>query len=285
VAMWFLLATAAADRFFVPALAPAPQTAPLQQANQPLAPAYMRGPAYARSPRARVAPVVALDIPTLDFLPDVTGWLPQVATVITVGFFLSPAPAAIKVWKKEAPLDAINFDSVLFIWLNCTCWLIYANLLPLPEAIAVNFGGWCCATAYLIVWFTCAADKRAEVQDKLKGGAVLLGTSAVLGGVRVDVLGYLVTLVNISMFGAPLLEIQTVLKEKSSKGLPLPTISTGLLCSSMWTVVGLQLGNLPLAAPNGIGAVLNLAQLGLIAAFPAGESSDADAGLELSDKQ
>jgi uncharacterized protein with PQ loop repeat len=183
-------------------------------------------------------------------------------------------PAAIKVWKKEADIDAINFDSVLFIWLNCTCWLVYANLLPLPEAIAVNFGGWCCATVYLIIWFACAADQRGAVADKVKAGGVLLGTAALTGAVRVDILGYLVTLVNISMFGAPLLEIQTVLKERSSKGLPLPTCATGLACSAMWTVVGVQLGNLPLAAPNGIGAVLNLAQLGLIAAFPSDSPSE-----------
>jgi solute carrier family 50 protein (sugar transporter) len=262
----FLLATASA-RFFVPFLAPVPQPVYQELAREPalqpvVQPAWRSGlqPTLQRSQfPARASPVVATEV--LD-------WLPTLATVITVGFFLSPAPAAIKVWKKEADLDAINFDSVLFIWLNCTCWLVYANLLPLPEAIAVNFGGWLCATAYLIVWFTCAADQRAVVSDKVKAGALLVGTAAATGVVRVDILGYLVTAVNISMFGAPLLEIKSVLKERSSKALPLPTVATGLFCSSMWTVVGLQLGNLPLAAPNGIGAALNLLQMALIAVFP-----------------
>lgn len=271
-----LLALPSSARFFVPALAPAPRpdTRPASRPGLVIQDARPDFRSVLQPPRVqRAAPIVAM---------DVTDWLPQVATVITVGFFLSPMPAAIRVWKGEASLDAINFDSVLFIWLNCTCWLVYANLLPLPEAIAVNFGGWLCATVYLFVWFACAADEREAVSDKVKAGALLVGTSAIMGGVRVDILGYLVTLVNISMFGAPLLQIQSVLRERSSKGLPLPTCATGLLCSSMWTVVGVQLANPPLAVPNGIGAVLNLLQLALIAVFPR-ESPSQD--LELSQKE
>ena len=196
-------------------------------------------------------------------------WLTYTATAITVGFFLSPLPAVRGVWKGTVNFDAINIDSMLLMWLNCICWLVYAVMLPLPAGIPVNAVGLTLVTTYVFIWFARAIGaRRAAAWRKVRGAAAMVLGSVAIGRWNIDLLGSVVTVVNITMFGAPLLQIQVVLQERSSRSLPLSTCVVGALCSSTWTLLGMHLQNRPMIIPNVIGTALNLVQVGLCVVFP-----------------
>ena len=163
----------------------------------------------------------------------------------------------------------LNFESMLFMWLNCCCWLIYAAMLPLPPAVPVNAVGMALTTVYLYIWFGRATGTpRSAAGRKVWLSALFLLACFGMGLWNVGILGTTVMLVNISMFGAPLLQLRTVLRERSSKAIALPTCVVGGICSCLWASIGLHFHNRPMFLPNAIGIVLNAVQVFLCLVFP-----------------
>lgn len=72
----------------------------------------------------------------------------------------------------------------------------------------------------------------------------------------------------IFFYGAPLSKIATVLSEKSSKSIHVPTMICSLLNGSLWLVYGVAVHDFYIAVPNGFGAALGVVQLLLCIFFP-----------------
>lgn len=84
------------------------------------------------------------------------------------------------------------------------------------------------------------------------------------------VVGYVVNLNLVFFYGAPLSTIYTVLQQKTSISIHIPTLITNTLNATFWTAYGVTAAiNDPfIYVPNGVGAVLGLVQIFLLLLFP-----------------
>lgn len=80
----------------------------------------------------------------------------------------------------------------------------------------------------------------------------------------------------IFFYGAPLSKIATVLTDKSSKSIHVPTMVCSLINGSLWFVYGVAVRDFYIAVPNGFGAALGVLQLVLCLAFPRHKSKRLD---------
>ena len=73
-------------------------------------------------------------------------------------------------------------------------------------------------------------------------------------------------------YAAPLSTIYTVLREKDSSSIHVPTMLTNTLNGLFWTAYGIAVFNLFIAIPNGLGAFFGGVQIFLCVIFPRGRS-------------
>ena len=103
----------------------------------------------------------------------------------------------------------------------------------------------------------------ATVVTTVAGAALTLdkSTAATTIGIIGDVLV-------VSMFGGPLVAIRTVLKEKSTRALPLPFTLASFTDTGLWTLYGTTVLMDPfIILPNSLGFFSSIIQLGLHARF------------------
>jgi solute carrier family 50 protein (sugar transporter) len=82
------------------------------------------------------------------------------------------------------------------------------------------------------------------------------------------IVGVLVNLNLVFFYGAPLSTIWTVLRDRNSISIHLPTMITNTLNGSFWTAYGLAVLDPFIYVPNALGAVLGVVQIVLILVFP-----------------
>jgi hypothetical protein len=82
------------------------------------------------------------------------------------------------------------------------------------------------------------------------------------------IIGYCVNVNLFFFYGAPLLSIVKVLKERNSASIHLETMITNTLNSSFWTAYGFAILDGFIFIPNGIGAILGIVQIVLVAILP-----------------
>ena len=79
------------------------------------------------------------------------------------------------------------------------------------------------------------------------------------------------SLVNVNLvffYGAPLSTIYTVLRQKNSSSIHIPTMATNTLNGVFWTAYGFAIFNLFIAIPNGLGTLFGVVQIFLCIIFP-----------------
>ena len=72
----------------------------------------------------------------------------------------------------------------------------------------------------------------------------------------------------IFFYGAPLSTFYTVLKERNSSSIHVPTMITNTLNGTFWSIYGFAVSDMFVAIPNGIGALFGVLQVVLIVLFP-----------------
>lgn len=90
---------------------------------------------------------------------------------------------------------------------------------------------------------------------------------------KVLMVGIVTNCILIFFYGAPLSTIFTVLKEKHTASIHIPTMMLNTLNSSFWCAYGIAIGDFFLAAPNGLGAMFGGIQIFLYVTFPRTPSS------------
>eukprot|EP00980_Cylindrotheca_fusiformis_P017532 scaffold5498_cov86-Cylindrotheca_fusiformis.AAC.6 len=113
--------------------------------------------------------------------------------------------------------------------------------------------------ALAIVW-TIAGSIVALARDEL----ILSKEAAQL------IVGVLTNMILIFFYAAPLSSIQTVLQDRNTVSLHVPTMMLNTLNSTFWMVYGLAVGDYFIILPNGLGASLGAFQIVLCLIFPRG---------------
>jgi len=215
---------------------------------------------------------------------DVVGWI---ANVFTLFFFLSPVPTCKRIVQKK---DAEFFSPVPYFTaiFNCSLWVFYClittdeNLLP---NITINLTGAVLESMYIVV-FLLYSRNRSTVLLQLVcvacgiGLVILLTFTVVPAGTggwggfkwgddhtRSSAVGAFTDILNIAMYGSPLVVMARVVATKSVEYMPLPVSVMVFICSSLWAAQGFMLSNQTIYIPNVLGVLLGAAQLVLYSMY------------------
>lgn len=129
-----------------------------------------------------------------------------------------------------------------------------------------------------LVWDVAALNTRAPVAHKTIILVLTVAWTAILSvvcwgrsfpaNVNEFVVGIAVNLNLVFFYGAPLSTIFTVLSERSSATIHIPTTITMFLNGSFWAIFGFAVLDWFIAIPNLLGALLGAVQIFLCLAFP-----------------
>lgn len=218
-------------------------------------------------------------------IADVFGYA---AMAITVVYFLSPVPTCAKIIKAR---DAQLFSPVTYIVMlfNTLLWVYFAEITmavtsqDLTPNLLVNATGAVLSGTYVTV-FLAFARHRLRVLWQVSGAAAFVGGLILFFELAVprlrwdfhwgsgmplkpSICGLVTDVINVVMYGSPLVVLRMVIRTKSVKYMPLPVSLFTFLASSLWAAQGVLLGNLTVLLPNVLGVALGIVQLALYAVF------------------
>jgi uncharacterized protein with PQ loop repeat len=220
--------------------------------------------------------------------------LSVVATIVTVGMFLSnsvPLRAvwATRQWGSQRP------SGIYGVLLGTTWWSAYGLIIAQPAVIFCNVFGFVVG-AFGAVTFAKFGQTPLDTAWVIRTAAAIVGgtlvsIAAIRSGFLVqappiqrEVLGLCAALSSVLMFGAPLAGAAEIIRLKDASRLSPLVLGMSLAVCLLWTLFGVMLGDPMIAVPNGGGAVVTLMQCALLCWYPrhatAGASSDDEGATE-----
>ncbi|CAG9467777.1 unnamed protein product [Pedinophyceae sp. YPF-701] len=206
---------------------------------------------------------------------------PSMGATLAAIMFLSPLKAVLRV-RREASLGDLNplpFAAIVF---NCSAWIGYSIVQRDWYIWTCNVWGLSLGMFYTLSGYKLAGGRlslRLPTQGLIEGimvslGAViaLLAWLSVKAGMNDDhrqlLWGFAANAILLVYYSAPLSTVAQVIKTRNAASLYWPLSLTNGLNGLMWTAYGVSLQDYFIWIPNGIGVVLSLFQLLLIAVFP-----------------
>ncbi|KAI4343576.1 hypothetical protein L6164_010910 [Bauhinia variegata] len=190
--------------------------------------------------------------------------------VISFMVFLAPMPTFYQVYKKKCTEGFQSLPYIVALF-SCMLWIYYA--LVKKEAslllITINSFGIVIETIYLGIFLFYAPNKARLSTIKLLlllnvfgFGAMLLSTLYLTKGAkRLNVIGWICLVFNISVFAAPLGILRRVIKTKSVEYVPLSLSFFLTVNAVMWFFYGLFLKDYYIALPNTLGFLFGIVQM------------------------
>lgn len=196
--------------------------------------------------------------------------------VLSVGVFLSPIDVMQRILKDKGigKLPLLPYSAMM---VNGALWSAYGLLKNSPPIWAPNVVGFICGLLYTSIFVANTPSDAdwlpGKVTDHFLGAGALISAALAIfllapKALATNVLGIAAQIICVIMFGGPLVAVGTILKEKSTRSLPLGfTLLTFANCGS-WLYYGLLYLNDPyIYIPNFLGFALAIGQLALFARF------------------
>jgi len=165
---------------------------------------------------------------------------------------------------------------------NCLLWLLYGLAKQDIRIWGTNAFGLCCATLYCIVHMQYSPRLPPTVRN---GYIMTLGGIAFVYLSPLDhatVFGNTAVLFSVLMFGSPLAALQTVLKTKSARSIPLPFTLATLLNCILWSIVGwMDMKDANIYLPNLLGLAFGIAQVVLKLMYKDGKRAGMEDKIDL----
>lgn len=233
-------------------------------------------------------------------LGSVFGWL---GTVFTLVYFLSPVPTCMNVVKSKSVQEFSAFPYAMGVF-NCSCWVYYcvvtmeASSKDLTPNMVVNGVGALMFLCYVSIFLVYAGSRLTSIL-RLVLTAILVealligfcegvvpslhkgfhwGTSP---SMKSSVSGLTCVVINVLLYGSPLVMMKTVIQTRSVKYMPLPMSLLGFVICILWSAQAVFIQDVTVGVPNVLGIILGAAQL-VLYAFYCRESGDASRDLMLS---
>ncbi|XP_039116472.1 bidirectional sugar transporter SWEET6b-like [Dioscorea cayenensis subsp. rotundata] len=194
-----------------------------------------------------------------------------IGNILTFGLFVSPMPTFYKIWKSK---DMEDFSPIPYLatLMNCALWVFYGMPFVHPKSlliVTINGFGLVVEAFYIIM---CFIFSKRKLRMKMLG--IFLVEVAFVAIVilvvmlafhthelRTKFVGSLCVIFGAIMYGAPLSVMKLVIRTKSVKYMPFFLSFAGFLNGIDWTIYGFIHFDIFVVLPNGIGALLGLAQL------------------------
>jgi solute carrier family 50 protein (sugar transporter) len=209
--------------------------------------------------------------------------------VLTVGYLLSPSPTCWQIVKAKSTGQFSPVPNIIGVF-NCSLWVYYSavtmagsteNLMP---NLLVNVIGASLFASYVVV-FMLYSDSRGRIVAQLLLTVASFGVLVMLfelvvphlnldfhwGGddvpLKSSICGVTTDILNVALYGSPLIVMKTVIRTRSVESMPLPFSAATFVVNVVWTLQGLLIGNITVLLPNVLGMVLSVAQLVLYAYY------------------
>ncbi|PON77219.1 Bidirectional sugar transporter SWEET10-like [Parasponia andersonii] len=208
--------------------------------------------------------------------------------IVSFMMFLAPIPTFHKIYKKKS---AEGFQSLPYVvaLLSSMLWIYYALLKKdAMLLITINSFGCVIETVYIALFIFYAPKKSRMETVKLLlllnvfgyGLMLVLTTFLAKGEKRLQAVGWICLVFNLSVFAAPLCIMRQVIKTKSVEFMPFPLSFFLTLGAVMWFFYGLLLKDYNIAVmcnffpfplffpmdeqfPNVLGFIFGIAQMAL----------------------
>ncbi|XP_059313222.1 bidirectional sugar transporter SWEET17-like [Lycium ferocissimum] len=214
----------------------------------------------------------------MENLPFIVG---VIGNIIAVLMFLSPVGTFRRIVKNRSTED---FDSLPYICilLNTSLWTYYAIIKPDSYLVfTINGFGVIVEIIYIALFLQFAHPKMRNRTAILVGilnvgiiaTILLLAHFLLHGQMRINVIGFLSTGLNIIMYISPLGVMKTVVTTKSVEYMPFLLSFFLFLNGGIWTLYSVLVGDWFLGVPNGIGWLLGAVQLVIYAIYRNSNSS------------
>ncbi|XP_052171127.1 bidirectional sugar transporter SWEET4-like [Diospyros lotus] len=197
--------------------------------------------------------------------------------VISIMLFMSPVPTFVKIWKKGG-VEQYSAAPYLATLVNCCLWVLYGLPMVQPHSllvVTINGSGTVIELVYLLLFLRFSdARKRLRVLAIMLIELVFVAalalsvlTLAHTTKLRSTIVGSIAIVGNIMMYASPLSVMRMVIKTKSVEYMPLSLSLASFGNGVCWTIYALIRFDPFIAAPNGLGSLLGLAQLALYWTF------------------
>ncbi|XP_022871302.1 bidirectional sugar transporter SWEET7 [Olea europaea var. sylvestris] len=200
-----------------------------------------------------------------------------IGNIIALILFLSPAPTFYRIWKKKS-VEQYSPVPYLATFVNCGLWVLYGLPMVHPHStlvVTINGSGFVIEVIYLLL-FLIYSDRKKRLRLLLIVAAECL-FMAVLAllvltlvhsiKLRSAIVGSICMVGNIMMYASPLAVMKLVITTRSVEFMPFFLSLFSFLNGISWTSYALIRFDPFIAAPNGMGSLLGLAQLILYATF------------------
>ncbi|KAK9501833.1 hypothetical protein O3M35_012488 [Rhynocoris fuscipes] len=150
--------------------------------------------------------------------------------------------------------------------------LQHGLILNDPAMIPVNIFGFTLNIIYLSIYLLYSDDKLSVFRSLGKviaGAGVLIGYAQIENKDRIEfTFGIIVTVMMLSLIGAPLLNLKEIIRSKDTSALPFPLILSGSVVTSLWLLYGIIIENVFIQIQNVVGFTLCFTQLVLCFMYP-----------------
>ncbi|XP_075485196.1 bidirectional sugar transporter SWEET7-like [Primulina tabacum] len=197
--------------------------------------------------------------------------------ILALILFLSPVPTFYGIWKEKS-VEQYSPIPYLATFINCGLWILYGLPVVHPNStllVTINGAGLVIEIVYLSLFIIFSdAKKRLKLVATVVAECIFVAVLALLvltllhsTKLRSIVVRSICMLGNIMMYAAPLAVMKLVIRTRSVEYMPFFLSLFSFLGGICWTAYALIRFDPFIAAPNGIGSVLGLAQLFLYATF------------------
>ncbi|XP_027080938.2 bidirectional sugar transporter SWEET7 [Coffea arabica] len=200
-----------------------------------------------------------------------------IGNVIALVLFLSPVPTFVRICKKKS-VEQYSAVPYLATFINCALWVLYGLPMVHPNStlvVTINGTGFVIEVVFLLLFIAYSDPKKRlkvvviVVVESLSVAvlALLVLTLAHTTKLRSAVVGSICMAANIMMYASPLAVMKLVITTKSVEFMPFFLSLASFANGISWTAYALIRFDPFIAAPNGMGSLLGLAQLILYATF------------------
>ncbi|KAI9079690.1 hypothetical protein K1719_038311 [Acacia pycnantha] len=191
--------------------------------------------------------------------------------IISFLVLLAPAPTFYQIYKKKSTEGFHSLPYVVSL-LSCMIWIYYALLKKNTGLLLITINSFGCVieSIYISIFLFYASKKLRISTIKLVlllnvfgYGSMLLSTLYLVDerSKRINIVGWVSLVFNISVFAAPLSSMRRVIKTKSVEFMPFNLSMCLTLNAVMWFFYGLSLKDYYIALPNTIGFLFGIVQM------------------------
>jgi len=203
-----------------------------------------------------------------------TQFVGTIATITTIGQFLSGAFTARKVWELGTPGDISPVPFISGV-LGSSLWLLYGVQLSDPMMVYTNVAGIALNAFYVLVFYTYTTKKLLMSRQVLFILTLITTVTLYIYSFGAEEqlmarnrLGLICTVISLFSIASPLVTLKHVIRTKSTDSLPFPLIFSVFVVCFLWWMYALLINDYYMQVTNLLGTVISLAQLSLFLIYP-----------------